>query len=455
MYITVGNGDNWQRVHERLVRTINISPDSFVPRLLAAGRDVGLCLLDSCNNRHPDSHLLIAGLFPAGTLEFSNRDIVDSLQLINQVLTGDRAAFFSLSYEFGRKLQAIETRNVEHSDEPDVFVSLFDALLVHDYSSGKTFLTGNADRFDTIEYLINRETVAYETVECSSGAVHSNFTRSEYLQAIEAIKEEIRRGNTYQTNLTQRLTVELSKNVSLGQVFQRIRDEYPVPFAAFLERKDSTVVSASPERFLKVVDDRIFVSPIKGTRPRGKNELEDLRLKNELLHSEKDRAENTMIADLLRNDLGRICEFGSIRVNELCALQELPTLFHLVSTIEGKLKTDVVIAKIIEAVFPCGSITGAPKLRTMKIINEIEGTSRGLSMGAIGLYVPERGFDLPAMLDLSVAIRTMVIRRNIATFNVGGGIVIDSEPEMEYEESLLKAQALLNALGIKGEINLN
>jgi anthranilate/para-aminobenzoate synthase component I len=195
-------------------------------------------------------------------------------------------------------------------------------------------------------------------------------------------------------------------------------------------------------------DRTIESSPIKGTRRRGVNPDEDDRLRRELQLSQKDRAENTMIVDLVRNDLGRVCEFGSVTVEKLCEIEEHPTLFHMVSTVRGKLRQQVRFSEILRAVFPCGSITGAPKIRTMQIIDEIEPADRGLSMGAIGCYIPatfEVGFD--TTFDLSVAIRTMVIRGEQVVFNVGGGIVIDSDPAKEYDESLLKAAALLRAIG--------
>jgi len=192
----------------------------------------------------------------------------------------------------------------------------------------------------------------------------------------------------------------------------------------------------------------ISTSPIKGTRPRGKNKTEDDLLRIELLESVKDRAENVMIVDLLRNDIGRICEFSSVKVERLCDLETHPTLFHLVSTVSGKLLENVNFADIIKAVFPCGSITGAPKIRTMQIIDELEAADRGLSMGAIGYCLMENGkWKMENIFDMSVGIRTMVVRGRKAIFNVGGGIVIDSIPENEYEESLLKAKALLQVLG--------
>ncbi|MGH9949232.1 MAG: chorismate-binding protein, partial [Pyrinomonadaceae bacterium] len=177
---------------------------------------------------------------------------------------------------------------------------------------------------------------------------------------------------------------------------------------------------------------------------------EDDRLRFELAASEKDRAENTMIVDLLRNDLGRVCEYGSVAVEKLCEIEEHPTLFHLVSTIVGEVQTDTKFIDVLRALFPSGSITGAPKIRTMEIIDELETSPRGLSMGAIGYYIPESGFaGLDPGFDLSVAIRTMVIRGRKAVFNVGGGITIDSDPAAEYEESMTKAKALFAALGNK------
>ena len=276
----------------------------------------------------------------------------------------------------------------------------------------------------------------------------SNFTQEEYLCAIATIKELIRNGDTYQTNLTQQFTVKMPDGLQAADIFFRIRRDHPAPFSAFFRRKGSTVVSASPERFFRVDrNNLIFASPIKGTRPRGDTADEDAELRRDLLSSEKDRAENTMIVDLLRNDLGRVCEYGSVMVEKLCDIEEHPTLFHLVSTISGNLRENVQPSNILKALFPCGSITGAPKIRTMRIIDEIEPVPRGLSMGAIGYSISKNGFDgVEPGIDTSVAIRTMVITDRTAVFNVGGGVVIDSDPQAEYDESLLKAKALLNAL---------
>ncbi|MCA1555901.1 MAG: aminodeoxychorismate synthase component I, partial [Acidobacteria bacterium] len=281
-------------------------------------------------------------------------------------------------------------------------------------------------------------------------AAASNFTREAYMAAVRRIKEHIYAGDIYQANLTQQFTCPLAEGDSPERVFLRLRREHPASFAAFLRRRDDTVVSASPERFLRVGWDerekahrRVEAWPIKGTRARGASARADVRLKNELQRSAKDAAENVMIVDLLRNDLGRVCRYGSIEVSALCEVQEHPTLFHLVSKVRGLLREEVTPGELLRACFPCGSITGAPKLRAMEIIDACESAPRGLSMGAIGYF----SFD--GALDLSVAIRTMTVRARRARFNVGGGIVAESDPAAEYEESLLKAYALLHALGAK------
>ncbi|MFM9904170.1 MAG: anthranilate synthase component I family protein [Pyrinomonadaceae bacterium] len=439
---------------------IAISADKLIGALLRLSLTERVCILDSCGVSNLGSHLLIAGLVAVETLEISYDDPEETLKIVDEALSGDLACIFTLSYDFGMKMLGIMPRLKKNliAREPDVFISTFDALIVHDYNDGRTYITGDSEKFDEIRAKLSTNSGVHKTGILSRPTISSNFTRPEYLAAIETIKEHIRSGVTYQTNLTQQLTAILPDDLSPQDIFYRLRRDHPAPFAAFINRPDSTVISASPERFIKISRDasgreyagaqRISTSPIKGTRPRGKTADEDTILRKELLASSKDRAENTMIVDLLRNDLGRVCEYGSISVEKLCDLEEHPTFFNLVSTITGDLKKNIRFTDVLKAVFPCGSITGAPKISTMKIIDRIETATRGLSMGAIGYYIPGSKFSFErSILDLSVAIRTMVVRGNTATFNVGGGIVIDSDPEMEYDETLTKAKALLRAIG--------
>jgi para-aminobenzoate synthetase component 1 len=452
-----------------------ISADDLIDKLLALSENQPICLLDSCGVSHLDSHLLICGVNPLETFEISNENPEETLKFLDEKLENPETfTFFTISYDFGLKLEKInpQPKQFSHS-EPAVFLAVFDCLIIHDYNTQKTSLVGIENKFSKTEKLLNSAKTSRSFADLPNSVnsiVNSNFTKTEYLEKIEEIKEFIRHGDTYQTNLTQQFTACLPESLTPQQIFRNLRKNHPAPFAAFIQRKDSTVISASPERFLRVerqnpTDSRLIsTSPIKGTRPRGRTLEEDEALKTELLNSEKDRAENVMIVDLLRNDLGRICEFGSVRVEKLCDLEQHSTLFHLVSTVSGNLRPNTKFSETLRAVFPCGSITGAPKIRTMQLIERLETATRGLSMGAIGFSsgnrnaesgklknsTPDSQLSTLNSLDLSVAIRTMTIKDGKATFNVGGGIVIDSNAEDEYDETLTKAKALL--ISINGEL---
>jgi para-aminobenzoate synthetase component 1 len=437
---------------------IKLSADEIVSGLLRLSEREPVHLLDSCGVGHLGSHLLIAGIRPAEILEISGDDPDQTLRVLDDRLSRDLAAIFTLSYDFGKKLLPESVKlSPPDAPEPDAFIALFEALVVHDYDMGRTFVVGNAAECPAIAAYLERECRSvdfeiFDRTQRNIAPVVSNFTNSDYVGAVELIQEYIRRGDTYQTNLTQQLRCELEMTATPESIYWRLRRDHPAPFAAFLRRSESTVISASPERFFRTTRNGLIESsPIKGTRRRGDDPEEDHRLREELLSSEKDRAENTMIVDLVRNDLGRVCEYGSVAVEKLCDIEEHPTLFHLVSTVRGKLRESCKFSSILRAVFPCGSITGAPKIRTMQIIDEIESSARGLSMGAIGVYLPESwdfgSIAIDTVLDLSVAIRTMVVRDGEAAFNVGGGVVIDSDPEKEYAESLLKARAWHRAIG--------
>ncbi|MEZ5425312.1 MAG: aminodeoxychorismate synthase component I [Pyrinomonadaceae bacterium] len=398
--------------------------------------------------------------------------------MFNRTLSqGKTASIFTISYDFGLKLEKIRPRPKEHAlfPEPDIFLAVFDCLIIHDYQTGETFLTGEKNQIGAVEKAILEsgepsERTGLRREKSAKTPVQSNFTRSEYIERILEIQELIRKGDTYQTNLTQQFSADIPVGLTPQIIFRNLRNSHPAAFSAFLKRGDDFVISISPERFLKIEssndpsarfpgENLITVSPIKGTRRRGATPTEDQELKNDLLNSSKDRAENIMIVDLLRNDIGRVCRYGSVEVESLCRLEEHPTLFHLVSTVRGVLRPDITFADTIRAVFPCGSITGAPKIRTMQIIDQLETANRGLSMGAIGFCVPFSSFGFPFPqtpekaptfhLDLSVAIRTMIIREDRAVFNVGGGIVIDSDPEQEFDESILKAKAIFEAINAR------
>jgi para-aminobenzoate synthetase component 1 len=281
-----------------------------------------------------------------------------------------------------------------------------------------------------------RESAAGPALEIG---LRSSFTHRGYLDAVTRVREYIVAGDIFQANLSQRLEAPLEEDP--WHLYRRLREVNPAPFAAYLEFEGVSVASASPERFLRVSPDgRVETRPIKGTRPRGISPLHDAAIGQSLRDSEKDRAENLMIVDLLRNDLSRVCRPGTVRVPELFTLERYQTVHHLVSTVEGTLAPGSDALDLLAAAFPGGSITGAPKVRAMEIIAELEPSRRGLYCGSIG-YVSVTG-----AMDTSIVIRTLVCGGGRVTCSVGGGIVADSDPESEYQETLDKARGLITAL---------
>jgi len=270
--------------------------------------------------------------------------------------------------------------------------------------------------------------------------LRSTFTHRGYLDAVGRVREYIVAGDIFQANLSQRFQCRWDE--APFHLYRRLRQLNPAPFAAYLGFGELAVLSASPERFLRLDEDRrrIETRPIKGTRPRGLGPMHDAALGRALAESEKDRAENVMIVDLLRNDLSRVCRPGTVRVPELFALEHHPTVHHLVSTVVGEIEPGSGAFELIRAAFPGGSITGAPKVRAMQIIAELEPTQRGVYCGSIG-YVSATG-----AMDTSIVIRTYLARDGQVYFQAGGGIVTDSDPELEYGETLDKARGLIETL---------
>jgi para-aminobenzoate synthetase component 1 len=268
--------------------------------------------------------------------------------------------------------------------------------------------------------------------------VASNFRREEYLATVRRAIEYVHAGDCFQVNVAQRLLAPA--RLAPLELFGRLRARNPAPFAGYFDLGDFVIASASPERFLRVEHGHVETRPIKGTRPRGKTPKEDRARAAELLASAKDRAENVMIVDLLRNDLGRVCAYGSVCVGALCRLESHPYVHHLVSDVYGTLRPECGPVDLVRAAFPGGSVTGAPKVRAMEIIAELEGVARGPYTGALG-YI---GFD--GTMDTSLLIRTFTHGKGWLSFSVGGGIVADSQPEREYDETWHKAEGLLRAL---------
>ena len=362
-----------------------------------------------------------------------------------------------LSYDLCHFIEKVPATARDDINAPDFFIAFYDRVLIIDHLLDKNFVAAILLPDDVISprrkleklkqiLLEDPDPLAKSAADLASGKeapvkvpqIKSNFTRVRYLKAVEKAKEYIAAGDIYQVNLSQRLQTNL--DIPPFKLYKRLRSINPAPFAAYLNFGEVVVASSSPERFLKVVGKKVQTRPIKGTRPRGKNKKEDEILARELLNSEKDRAELIMIVDLERNDLGKVCRYGSVKVKELVELEAYPTVFHTVSTVEGELFEDKDRIDLLKATFPGGSITGAPKIRAMEIIDELEPTKRSVYTGALGYF----GFN--GTMDLNIVIRTFLIKENRAYFQVGGGIVADSDPEKEYQETLDKARALIQSL---------
>jgi para-aminobenzoate synthetase component 1 len=270
-------------------------------------------------------------------------------------------------------------------------------------------------------------------------ALRSSFTHHGYLDAVARVREYILAGDIFQANVSQRFEAPLGELP--WAFYRRLRARNAAPFAAYLDFPEAVVLSASPERFLRVdVAGHVETRPIKGTRPRGLGPEHDAALGQALVESAKDRAENLMIVDLMRNDLSRVCRPGSVRVSELFALEHYATVHHLVSTVVGELAPGFSALDLLRGAFPGGSITGAPKVRAMEVIAELEPSQRGVYCGAIGYW------SVTGALDTNIAIRTAVAVGDRVYFSAGGGIVADSDPEQEYRETLDKALGMIEAL---------
>ncbi len=332
---------------------------------------------------------------------------------------------------------------------PDMCFGLYETIAAYDHERGQWYavsLAGEAGVAEVETLLAAARPAEDEAwLPASVGPIVGNFTRERYLAAVRKAKDYIAAGDIFQVNLSQRFSTRLA--VSPAELYRRLRRANPAPFAAYLslDHVGGALLSSSPERFLKVVDGHVETRPIKGTRPRGHTSEEDARLAAELRLSTKDAAELTMIVDLERNDLGRVCDYGSVVVTEHKALETYASVFHLVSTVEGKLHEGRDLVDLLKGTFPGGSITGAPKIRAMEIIDELEPTQRSVYTGSIG-YI-----GLDGVCDLNIAIRTILVRGSRAFFQVGGGIVADSDPEAEYQETLDKGRRLFAALGHRCE----
>lgn len=356
---------------------------------------------------------------------------------------GGAIGFFS--YDLGRQFEKLP-QLAENCDQlPDMMIGLYDWAVIVDHQNEKTWLLRQgraplaAADWEAIRQRLlvpASEQPSTETALHTTAPFQASISMARYSEALAHIQAFIRAGDCYQVNYTQRFSAPIDGNAWLA--YKLLRQHQGTPFGAFLRFADVEVLSFSPERFLHLAGDIVTTEPIKGTRPRASDATEDQALREALATSLKDRAENLMIVDLLRNDLGRVCVPGSIKVPELFRLDSFPSVHHLISRVTGQLRPDQDALSLLQACFPGGSITGAPKIRAMEIIEALEPCRRGLYCGAIG-YI---SFD--GRMDSNIAIRTLVCQQGeagrYAHYAVGGGITADSDSTIEYQESLDKAR---------------
>ena len=358
-----------------------------------------------------------------------------------------------LAYELAHHLERLTRHAVDDLDLPEMIIGFYDWLIARDHRTNTTWIVSTglpegevARARDRLSWVQDRLKKAHSSSSSPSlpftvGSAKSNFSAHAYFQAVSAVKDYIRRGDVYQANISQRFETDLT--CEPWELYLRLRKVNPAPYAAFLKYPEVAILSSSPEGFLRMEDGFVHTRPMKGTRPRGRTPTEDRHLAAELRSSEKDRAENVMIVDVLRNDLGKVCTPGTIEAPELLTIEKHPKVFQMVSAVRGRPGPGVDAVDVLRACFPGGSVTGAPKIRAMEIIDELEPTQRSVYCGAIGYM----GFN--GSMHTCIPIRTLLVKGRRVYFQVGGGIVADSEPQAEYEETLHKARGSLEALGVQ------
>jgi len=443
---------------EKLARFSFLGCDPFlVLSVGGAGPEVAPGPANGCEHRH----------YSAGRRQEFFSDLRQTMSGYRAVqvaglppFTGGGVGYFG--YDMVRLAEDIPQTGVDDLGANDAVIMFFRTVLAFDHLKNQIHIVANIlvpddDGEDLLEALYSEAAQAIERTEAilagplpemspqpsvSEIRPQSNFPRGDYIRAVERAKEHIVAGDIFQVVLSQRFCVDLPGTPF--DVYRALRVVNPSPYMYFLEMPGTSIVGASPEMLVRVRGREISYRPIAGTRPRGSSESDDKALEGELLQDEKERAEHVMLVDLGRNDLGRVCRYGSVRVAEFMFVERYSHVMHLVSALEGELREGVDRFDALLACFPAGTVSGAPKVRAMEIIDELEPTKRGVYAGAV-LYA-----DFSGSLDSCIAIRTLVSRDGKGYIQAGGGIVADSVPDREYEETLNKARALIRALELAG-----
>jgi para-aminobenzoate synthetase component 1 len=435
--------------------------------------------------RGKDHSLDISSLSGKGEVLETIKQEGKLLDLLKEWMAGRKAPRFTdlpdfrggllgfFSYDMIREIEAVPLQSKDDLQTPDVYLLAFDRIIAYDHHTDqhwlllyqsvveqdlvKSYATGQekldlwAKELQRMISNISKEENQSTTIKTedlnvidtsvkkalATGEIKPSFSEEEFIIAVQKIQEYISAGDVFQVNLSVRQSRELETEPI--EIYEQLREINPSPYMGYLQFQDLQVISASPEQLIKVKDREMNTRPIAGTRPRGENREQDLQLANELINNEKERAEHVMLVDLERNDLGKVSQFGSVEVDEFMVIEEYSHVMHIVSNVKGVLSEGQDAFDVIRAVFPGGTITGAPKVRTMEIIEELEPVRRGIYTGSIGWI------DFNGDMELNIIIRTVLAQEGKAHVQAGAGIVIDSIPANEYQESLKKAEALWKA----------
>jgi para-aminobenzoate synthetase component I len=400
------------------------------------------CILFSSEKKWYSGKYSVFAIFPKEKIISNNFDDLKKLEInkVNSDYFSD-GYFGYLSYDLKNSFEDLEVENESYIKSPLIMLYRFHLCFVFKHEEQELIAyCSNRSYLRKWEELEEKTPEVFQDLHVNK--LHSNFNKKEYLKAVKKVKNYIIEGDIFEANLTRKFYGELANNNSNLDLFWRLIQKSPSQYSAYFQFDQLSILSSSPERFIKLKGQNLNSKPIKGTRKRDPDLIKDKLLKEDLFNSEKDRAENLMIVDLVRNDFGKIAEIGSIKVSDLFKIESYETVYQMHSSIDAIVKKEYSVWDIIKACFPPGSMTGAPKIRAMEICTEIEQMRRGIYSGVLG-YI-----GLDSYLDLSVVIRTLILSGNKFEFQVGGAIVYDSNPEDEYEETLIKAKAISEILNI-------
>lgn len=436
-------------------------------------------LLESVEGGEKTARYSFLGCQPFSTIRYSEnrieeerngkkiyfaRNIYEHLELLFQKynmvrpsglprFTGGAVGYFG--YETVRFLEKIPINKTDGIEFPEALFMLFDTVLVFDHVTHQIYIIHNVyleknkeplhikyeeaiNKIETIKKILEKDIPIAKNHTSTCSNISSNFSKSDFCRAVTTAKKYIEAGDIYQVVLSQKFQKEI--NVDPFSIYRALRVINPSPYLYFLKMEDMSIIGSSPELLVRVEDGLVEVRPIAGTRPRGKDERRDRQFMEDLRNEKKEIAEHIMLVDLGRNDIGRVSQYGSVEVTELMEIEKYSHVMHLVSNVRGKLKPELNALDALKACFPAGTVSGAPKIRAMEIISELEPTCRGIYAGALGYL------DFSGNLDTCIAIRTIITKGNQAFFQAGAGIVADSVPEREYQETVEKASALKAAI---------